>query len=104
MTGAPFAGPPLASWGAKTLSCRQSSEVGPLAPPELGVPLAFIGCGQEGPASAAGRGGAQRRSPTGAAAKGMMRKTLADPSTTPTRGPLSIFAVGAGWACAAPAV
>src|SRR5205807_3197320 len=74
--------------------------------------LAFIGCGQEGPASAAGRGavqgfaacgGAQRSSPTGAAANGMLRKTLAGPSETPTSGPESIFAIGAGWAWAAPA-
>src|SRR5258706_14369626 len=99
MTGAAFACAMFAFLGAKTLSCRQSSEVGPLAPPELGVPLAFIGCGQEGPASAAARGavqgftacgGAQRRSPTGGAAKGMLRKTLAEPSVTPTKGPESI--------------
>src|SRR5512144_1741405 len=104
-----------AAFGAKTLSCRQSSEIGPLAPPELGVPSAFIGCGQEGPASAAGlgavqgftgAGGAQRRAPTGGAAKGMLRKTLALSSATPTTGPESILTVtgaGAGWAWARPA-
>ena len=63
--------------GAKTFSCRQSSLMGPLAPPPLGVPSAFIFCTQEGPFLVASRsplqaaaraGGAQRRSPVGGAA------------------------------------
>ncbi len=111
ITGAPpfaFLGAPF---GAKTLSCRQSSDVGPLAPPEFGVPSAFIGCGHEGPASAAGlgavqgftgRGGAQRSSPTGGAAKGMFLKTAALSVATPTTGPESIFTVTAcAWAAPA---
>jgi len=51
--------------------------MGPLAPPPLGEPSAFIFCTQEGPFRVASRspvqaaaraGGAQRRSPTGGAA------------------------------------
>ena len=75
MTGAGLA-PGLAR-GANTLSCRQSSLIGPLAPPALGAPSSRMGWGQEGPAATAGRdpvqacgawGGAQRRGPTGGAA------------------------------------
>src|SRR5689334_3723245 len=106
MTGAAFA-----CGGAQTLSCRQSSDIGPLAPPKLGEPSAFISCGQEGPFSVAirgavqaftGCGGAQRRAPVGAAANGMPRKTLARSPASPTTGPESIFTVTvlAGWAIA----
>ena len=72
MTGARFA-----VAGAKTFSCRQSSLIGPLAPPPLGEPSAFIFWTQEGPFRVASRspfqaaaraGGAQRRSPTGGTA------------------------------------
>ena len=67
----------LPSSGVKTLSCRQSSLVGPLALPSLGMPSAFIFCGHEGPLAVASRspfqasgflGGAQRSAPTGGAA------------------------------------
>src|SRR5262245_37942399 len=66
-----------ASVGANTLSCRQSSDVGPEAPPGFGRPSGIIACGQAGPKRVASRTpdqadaacvGAQRRSPTGGAA------------------------------------
>src|SRR3990167_4315320 len=102
----------LAAFGAKTLSCRQSALIGPLAPPTLGEPSAFIGCMQDGPLAVASRsplqaaggaGGAQRSLPTGGAAKGVVRKPSAVSPDVPASTPPSTVTLTWAWAWADPA-
>src|SRR5580692_6057243 len=98
MTGSPAA----PGSGVNTLTVSQSSGLVPGAPGGAGV-TAYADCGGGGPNTAAsrtpsharaGRGAANRRSPTGGWANGMPRKTATPFSTRPRTCPAAVRTTG----------
>jgi hypothetical protein len=85
--------------GAQIFKYKQSSLLGPLTPPPFGRPSVLVICkhgdansvAERSPVHLIGRGGAQRRSPTGGKAKGTPLKTLSAPSLSPINTPEAVL-------------